>query len=139
MKFEETARRLRAALDENNMKPQELSERSGVSKSSISQYVNGSHKPSNISAGKMGAVLGVSPMWLMGFDFPKAPKEKTTIVHTDGQPGWYLDPETAKAAQELLENPDTRMLFDAARDAKPENIRFAAEMLKRFKETNPDG
>lgn len=68
MKNKLTAKRLQLALSEANMKPQELAEKSGVSKSSISQYVNGSHAPSNISAGKMGKVLNVEPMWLMGFD-----------------------------------------------------------------------
>lgn len=68
MKNEITAKRLRLALDNASMKPQELAEKSKVSKSSISQYVNGSHAPSNISAGKMGKVLGVEPLWLMGFD-----------------------------------------------------------------------
>ena len=53
--------------------------------------------------------------------------------------GWYLDAETARVAQEVFDNPDTRMLFDAARNARPEDIRLAAEMLKRMKETNPDG
>lgn len=68
MKNEITAKRLRLALDNASMKPQELAEKSKVSKSSISQYVNGSHAPSNISAGKIGKVLGVDPLWLMGFD-----------------------------------------------------------------------
>lgn len=68
MKNELTAKRLRKALSDINMKPQELADKSGVSKSSISQYVNGSHAPSNISSGKMGKVLNVEPMWLMGFD-----------------------------------------------------------------------
>ena len=70
MKNEITAKRLRLALDNANMKPQELAEKSKVSKSSISQYVNGSHAPSNISAGKIGKVLDVEPLWLMGFDVP---------------------------------------------------------------------
>lgn len=68
MKNELTAKRLQKALSDANMKPQELADKSGVSKSSISQYVNGSHAPSNISSGKMGKVLDVEPMWLMGFD-----------------------------------------------------------------------
>ena len=50
-----------------------------------------------------------------------------------------MDEETAKAAQEVFDDPDTRMLFDAARNASPEAIRLAAEMLKTFKKTNPDG
>lgn len=68
MKNELTAKRMQLALSNANMIPQELAEKSGVSKSSISQYVNGSHAPSNISSGKIGKVLGVNPLWLMGFD-----------------------------------------------------------------------
>lgn len=68
MKNELTAKRMQFALSNANMIPQELAERSGVSKSSISQYVNGSHAPSNISSGKIGKVLGINPLWLMGFD-----------------------------------------------------------------------
>lgn len=68
MKNELTAKRIQLALSNANMKPQELAEKSGVSKSSISQYVNGSHAPSNISSGKIGKILGINPLWLMGFD-----------------------------------------------------------------------
>lgn len=68
MKNEETAKRLQIALSNANMSQQELVEKSGVGKSSISHYINGSHAPSNISAGKMAKVLGVEPLWLMGFN-----------------------------------------------------------------------
>ena len=74
MKYEETARRLRLAMSNANIKAQELAEKSGVSKNSISQYVNGTHAPSNKSAGKMGPVLRVNPVWLMGFDAPMPEK-----------------------------------------------------------------
>jgi len=68
MKNELTAKRLQLALSRSNMRPQDLADSSGVSKSSISQYINGSHSPSNISAAKIGKVLKVNPLWLMGFD-----------------------------------------------------------------------
>jgi len=71
MKYKLTADRLNEALNEKNMTAQELSKKSGVNKASISQYRNGSHKPSNTSAGPMGEVLGVNPLWLMGFDVDK--------------------------------------------------------------------
>lgn len=71
LKCELTASRLREALTEAGLRPQELSDLSGVNKASISQYLNGSHAPSNISSGKIGKVLRVEPMWLMGFDVPK--------------------------------------------------------------------
>lgn len=70
MKHELTAKRLLKALTSVDKIPQELANESGVSKSSISQYLKGSHKPSNISSGKMAKVLDVDPLWLMGFDVP---------------------------------------------------------------------
>ena len=79
MKSPITAQRLSLALTNANMIPQELSNASGVNKASISQYLNGSHSPSNISSGKMAQVLNVSPLWLMGFDVPMI---ETTSTHT---------------------------------------------------------
>lgn len=70
MKNPITAKRLALALSTANMRPQDLANASGVSKASISQYLSGSHAPSNISSGKMAKVLNVSPVWLMGFDVP---------------------------------------------------------------------
>lgn len=84
MKYELTAKRLKMALDKYSMKPQELSEKSGVSKSSISQYINGSHTPSNISSGKIATVLNVSPLWLMGFDVPMDITVKPHVQHKKG-------------------------------------------------------
>lgn len=68
MKYPITAQRLREALNNKKMKAQELADKTGINKASISQYINGSHAPSNISAGKMADCLDVSPLWLMGFD-----------------------------------------------------------------------
>lgn len=48
MKYPITAQRLRESLNDNRMKPQELADLSDVNKASISQYVDGSHAPSNI-------------------------------------------------------------------------------------------
>lgn len=70
MKNPTTAKRLAQALLRQHMKPQELSNASGVSKASISQYLSGSHAPSNNSSEKMANVLKVNPVWLMGFDAP---------------------------------------------------------------------
>ncbi len=69
-KSPETARRLAIALSTANIRQQDLADASGVNKASISQYLSGSHAPSNISSGKMAKVLGVSPLWLMGFEVP---------------------------------------------------------------------
>lgn len=77
-----TAKRLALALSNMNMIPQELANASGVSKASISQYLSGSHAPSNISSGKMAKILNVNPVWLMGFDVPmRETSNSETITH----------------------------------------------------------
>ena len=83
MKHELTARRLNEALEEANMTAQELAKKSGVSKASISQYRNGSHKPSNKSSGRIGEVLGVNPLWLMGFDVDKYEMDRPFVITVD--------------------------------------------------------
>lgn len=75
--------------------------------------------------------LNVSPEYLLTGQNPE--KESTS-----GQK-YYFDDDTAKKAQELFENPNMRILFDAARDSKPEDLQMAADLLARLKESNPDG
>lgn len=62
------ARRLKEALEEKNMSAQELSNLSGIGKSSISHYVNGTHCPNNFTAIKLANILKVKPEWLMGIE-----------------------------------------------------------------------
>lgn len=52
---------------------------------------------------------------------------------------YYFSDETAEAAQELFDDPDLHALFSMAKDSGPENVRFVTEMLRRLKDTNPEG
>ena len=63
--------RLRTALLEANMKPIELSERTGIPKSMISYYLNGKTKPKADRIFVISQALGVSEAWLLGYDVPK--------------------------------------------------------------------
>lgn len=54
---------------------------------------------------------------------------------------YYINEETAQAAQEIFENKELRMLFDAARDADPEDLKALHSMalaLKRKERGNND-
>lgn len=64
------AKRLDKALNMTGISAADLARTSEVSKSSISQYLSGSHIPSEENATRMGNVLNVNPLWLMGFDTP---------------------------------------------------------------------
>lgn len=77
MRNPETAKRLLEAMNKNKMTAKELSDKSSVSESSISQYLHGLFAPKNKTAAKLANVLHVNPMWLMGFDVPmEEPKLK---------------------------------------------------------------
>lgn len=78
MKYPEIAERFYKILSKKEMSPAELARQAGVNESSISQYMNGNHKPSNINSGKIAKVLGVNPLWLMGYDV--AMTEKISYV-----------------------------------------------------------
>lgn len=71
MKYPETSKRLKEAMNDANINQRELAEKAGIKEASVSQYINGSHSPSNKSSARLSEVLGVSPVWLMGFDVPK--------------------------------------------------------------------
>ena len=62
------ASRLCRALEENNMRPAELAEKTGIGKSAISQYMNGAFKPKQVRTEKIANALGVSVAYLMGWD-----------------------------------------------------------------------
>ena len=52
---------------------------------------------------------------------------------------YYEDKQTATLAQKLFESKEMKLLFDAAKDSKPEDLQMAADLLRRLKGTNPDG
>lgn len=70
-KYTISAQRINEALIDAGMKAQDLADKTGIAKASISHYVNGYYCPTSSKAKKMADVLGVSPVWLMGFDVPK--------------------------------------------------------------------
>lgn len=56
------------------------------------------------------------------------------LTGTEKEPaGYYLNDETAQVAQEIFENKELRVLFDAARDASPEDLKTTYDMLMALK------
>lgn len=66
----ERKNRIAEALNVRNMKPIELAEKSGISKSSLSSYMSQRWQPKQKPLYTMAQVLGVSEMWLAGYDVP---------------------------------------------------------------------
>lgn len=92
--------------------------------------------------------IGVSPQtfntWIQKKALPRMGKvqllaeyfhiNKSDLIeerNTDTE--YYLNPETREIAQEIYENKDLSLLFDAARDAAPEDLKTVHTMLMALK------
>lgn len=113
----------------------QVADRVGVSEGSVSRWESG--EIDNMRRDKIAAlarVLSIDPLILIGQQ-----SEDDAGVGNFQHAEYYTNPETAKVAQQIFDDPDLHALFDAARDSKPEDLLMAADLLRRLKGTNPDG
>ena len=69
--------RLKIAMRIRNIKASELSIKTGIAKSSLSEYINGKYEAKQDGVFLLAKVLNVNEAWLMGCDVPME-KESTT-------------------------------------------------------------
>ena len=108
----------------------EMAKKLGVSRSTIGMYETGARKPDS-------EMLERFAIWLEYKNQIILEERKKRLPETIGK--YYFNHETARIAQQIYDDPDLHALFDAAKDAKPEDMQLAADLLKRLKKTNPDG
>lgn len=93
--------------------------------------------------------INVSPQtfntWCQGIALPRMGKvqsladyfgiNKSDLIEdkTNTEKEYYFNPETKKVAQEIFENKDLALLFDAAKDASPEDLQTVHTMLLALK------
>jgi transcriptional regulator with XRE-family HTH domain len=99
--------RLREALDDLQMKPIELAEKTGVPKSMISYYLSGKSVPKADRIYKIAQALGVSESWLLGYDVPKVrtPEQKKNDTLIDVVSKLRNDPDFFDVVAQLAELP----------------------------------
>ncbi len=119
---------LRRIASDANKTQADISRDLRINKATISSWMNGTRVPRMDKVDLLAHYFNVSRQDIME-------ESVGNIEHS----AYYTNPETAKVAQEIFDDPDLHALFDAARDSRPDALRAAAAMLKSFKETNPDG
>ncbi len=90
----------------------------GFSNGYISQLKKGTFPADRLNS--IANYLNLSPQYIM------TGQENETEQY-------YHDEETAQMAQEIFENKELRLLFSAARDASPEDLKTTHDMLMALK------
>lgn len=95
-----------------------LADALNVSKSIIGAYETGDRRPSYEVLEELADYFNVTIDYLTG-------KEDRSL--------YYLDPEVAEKAQEIYEDPSTRILLDAKRDLSKEDLDYLLKTLNLLK------
>ncbi len=116
MSFNETLKKLRI---EKKLTQEELAQATGLSRSAIGMYESGSREPNFETLEILADFFNVDM--------------NTLLDRNQAKQGYYLNPEAAKMAQEVYDNPGMRILFDAAKNVSAEDLKAAAELISRMK------
>lgn len=104
---------------------QDMADKLQISRSSIGMYESGEREPS------FELLESIADFFNVDMDYLLGRTDKTTLCPETI--GYYLNEETAKVAQSIFENKELRLLFDAARDASPEDLETVHSMLLALK------
>jgi len=105
----------------------ELANKIGVSEGTVSRWESG--HISNMKRDKvalLSQILDIPLELLMGWD------EKEQDATKQQDQNYYINDDARDIAQFLFENPEYRILFDASRKVKKEDLVIVKELLDRF-------
>ncbi len=132
--------RIRQRRIELGMSQDELAKRCGYkSRSSINKIELSRDLPLK-KAQQFAKILDIPIEELCGwnrynYDAKLIRPSREELMPKDDKPlyDYYIDTDTAQVAQEIYENKDLKLLFDAARDASPEDLKTAHNILLALK------
>ena len=118
------ARNLTYFMNLNGKTQSDISKDLGISKATVSSWVNGTRVPRMDKVDLLCDYFNIKRSELM--------EDKTNEQDNN----YYFDKDSAEAAQFLFKNPEYKVLFDASRKVKPEDIQFVKEMINRMTNHN---
>lgn len=70
-RIDTTANRLKEAMESAGKRPVDVAKGTGIDKGALSHYLKGNYEPKQDAVYKLAKFLGVSEMWLWGYDCKK--------------------------------------------------------------------
>lgn len=114
------SKRLRYYLNKCDMTQLELSKRLGVGTTSVYNWCNGIKTPRMDKVDAMCAIFNCKRSDLI------SEKEENDELY-------YLDDDARDLAEFMFKNPEYKVLFDASRKVKKEDIDFVKQMIDRVR------
>lgn len=106
-------------LRDRGLSVAEFSRQTGIPKSALSEWKTGKYKnPRPDRLRQIAEFFGVSVDYLMT---------------GEAESGHYTDPVTAELAERMKDDHDLRLLFSAAKDARPETLQAVYDVLLALK------
>lgn len=124
-------KRLKELMQFFDISQDELGKRLNIPKSSLSMYLSDSRKMRQDRIKLISETFGVNEAWIMGYNVPMRLSEQKPMNEQ-----YYYDSDSAEYAQFLFNNPEYKVLFDASRNVKPEDIEFVKQMMERITKGN---
>ncbi len=115
--------RLKNLRELHNMQAQELSEKLGVNKSTISLYEHGVRHPSLEKIIKLANIFGVSVDYLVGH-------EPDEVIYRKIESALADEPELQEFFENLKDRQDLKQLFQECKDLPPETARKIVGIIK---------
>lgn len=122
MAYFDTGERIKTIRKKRNLNQDQLAELASLNRVTIAKYESGRVEPGAQALGRIAEALEVPTDVLLG----RFEEEKKEITEND------------MIRERMRRDPNYRMLFDAAENAKPEHIRAAAAMLKSLEGMKDD-
>lgn len=111
------SKNLQTLLDANGLTNRELAEILGLSESTVGKWLLCRNTPTLGNVQKIADYFDVS---------------MSDLLRSDDF--YYIDQNSRTVADEISKDKDLRLLFDAARNVKGEDLRAVAEVLKSLKQ-----
>ena len=116
------AKNIQYYMDKYGKSRQDMCDALGVKYTTFTDWVKGNSYPRINKIELMANYFGIT-------------KADLVEEHSDNQDTeqYYLDPDARDMAQFIFENPEYKVLFDASRKVKKEDIEFVKQMIDRVR------
>lgn len=111
--------KFRELCDKKGVSPYRISQETGITQSTFSDWKNGRSVPKQDKLKKIADFFGVD----VAYFYDDNEKNR----------GYYVDDKTKEIAQQIFDNKELRLLFDVAKDASSDDLKTVHTLLMALK------